>query len=432
MESSVRGFMLRPDPKFVRQHDEAARQLVPEMQALKRGLAGRPEQLERIRRIEELQSQWEALAQARIAQKRQDAQADVGITEGRELKDQIRSEFDEFFRVVRSARAEHIQSANNNTITTAIAFVLFMLGTGAFIAWRGRRDLLGLSGTYESALQEQHRQAEVLQAHTWLREGQSRLSERLAREQEVAGVGHAALESLSQYVGIVVGAVYLPQTGGGFRRAAAWGWSAGGDAVGEWLPADRTLVAECAAQRRQIPLAEVPDGYLQVSSALGQATVRSVLLAPVEHEGRLAGVLEVGWMRPLEARDGELLAAASSILGASIESARYRQRLQEALGKTQQLNEELQVQQEELRTANEELEEQSRALKESQSHLESQQAELEQTNGQLADQTLRLEEQRDALREAQAALEQRAAELQRASRYKSESSPTCRTSCARP
>ena len=111
---------------------------------------------------------------------------------------------------------------------------------------------------------------------------------------------------------------------------------------------------------------------------------------------------------------------SSSILGASLEAARYRKRLQDVLEETQQLNEELQVQQEELRTANEELEEQSRALKESQAHLESQQAELEQTNVQLSEQADKLEAQRDQLREAQVALEERAAELQRASRYKSE------------
>ncbi len=97
------------------------------------------------------------------------------------------------------------------------------------------------------------------------------------------------------------------------------------------------------------------------------------------------------------------------------------------LAETQQLNEELQVQQEELRAANEELEEQSNALRESQTHMEEQQAELEQTNEQLAEQTEALARQRDQmdeknqrLNEAQLMLEQRADELQRASRYKSE------------
>jgi signal transduction histidine kinase len=81
-----------------------------------------------------------------------------------------------------------------------------------------------------------------------------------------------------------------------------------------------------------------------------------------------------------------LLELIAGNIGTSIEAARYRQRLQEVLAETQQLNEELQVQQEELKTANEELEEQSRILKESQAHLETQQAELEQTNEQLAEQ----------------------------------------------
>lgn len=114
-------------------------------------------------------------------------------------------------------------------------------------------------------------------------------------------------------------------------------------------------------------------------------------------------------------------------IGTSIEAARYRQRLQEVLAETQQLNEELQVQQEELKTANEELEEQSRILKESQAHLETQQVELEQTNEQLAEQAQILADQRDAMDQkntelnlAQTQLEERAEELQRSSKYKSE------------
>ena len=50
-------------------------------------------------------------------------------------------------------------------------------------------------------------------------------------------------------------------------------------------------------------------------------------------------------------RDIEFLERLADNLGTSIESARYRQRLQEVLAETQQLNEELQVQQEELKTA---------------------------------------------------------------------------------
>jgi CheY-like chemotaxis protein/signal transduction histidine kinase/CHASE3 domain sensor protein len=419
MESGVRGFLLNGDERYLKQVDDARGRLPAMAAVLRQQLVGNGAQLQRLDRIEELQAKWRGFADDRVATKRKDPFGPVNASTGRELKDEVREEFDEFFRVERRARADRIERTNRNALFTAVAFVLFMLGVGGLIAWRGRRDLLGLSSSFETALQEQQRQADALQGLAWLREGQSLLSERLGREQDVAAVGHGALEFLSQYVGIAVGALYLPEAPG-FVRAATWGWSPAAQGTGERLAADRTLLAECAVQRRQIALDPVPAGYLQVSSGLGEATAQSVLVAPVEHEGRLAGVLEVGLLRPLQQRDGELLAYCSGILGASLEAARYRKRLQDVLEETQQLNEELQVQQEELRTANEELEEQSRALKESQAHLESQQAELEQSNVQLSEQTDHLEQQRDQLREAQVQLEERAGELTRASRYKSE------------
>jgi signal transduction histidine kinase/CHASE3 domain sensor protein len=419
MESGMRGFLVSGDPRFLQQYDRAASQLAPAMERLRGAVRGDQEQSERLDRIGKLQATWAEYARDRITQKRLRPESQVNVTPGRELKDRVWTEFDEFYRVERRARAERIAQARNNAIGTASGFVLFMLGVGGLLAWRGRSDLVGLSSAYEVTLQERLRQAEVLQAHAWLREGQARLSQRLAGEQGLSAVGHAALETLSQHLGVVVGALYTPEPGG-FRLAAAWGWAPQAGDVGDWVPEGRTLLAECAAQRTPIELAELPAGYLRVSSSLGEATVRSALLAPVEHEGRLAGVLELGWLRPLEKRDGELVGSISGLLGSSIESARFRERLQEALARTQQLNEELQVQQEELRTANEELAEQARALQESQAHLENQQAELEQTNAQLAEQGQRLEAQRDQLRQAQGALEQRAADLQRASNYKSE------------
>jgi CheY-like chemotaxis protein/CHASE3 domain sensor protein len=422
LESSVRGFLLGADDRFLDNFDRNRNDLRAEVERLRAMVQDNPIQVQRLERIQALQAQWNAVANERIAARRADPNSSPAIRagQGKQLKDAVREEFDELMAMERRLRQERTEAVNRNTIGVLVGFVTLMLLVGGTLAWRGRSDLLGLSTTFESALEEQRRQAEVLQAHAWLREGQSVLSERLGREQELAGVGHAALESLAGTLGIAVGALYTREEGGGFLRAATWGWSADAGGVNERMPAGRTLVAEAAAQRRQIALEDVPAGYLQVNSGLGEATARSVLLSPVEHEGRLVGVAEVGFMRALQPRDGELLAAVSGILGASIESARYRKRLQDVLEETQQLNEELQVQQEELRTANEELEEQSRALKESQAHLESQQAELEQTNVQLSDQAERLASQRDELQQAQRALEDRAQELQRASRYKSE------------
>src|SRR5690606_5147135 len=187
------------------------------------------------------------------------------------------------------------------------------------------------------------------------------------------------------------------------------------------------LVGQAALGRRLVCLDNLPEDYIKVASSLGEGQPVSVALVPLQSVDRSNGVVELAFMRVPEPREREFLEAIAGNVGTSLEASRYRQRLQEVLAETQQLNEELQTQQEELRAANEELEQQARVLKESQAHLETQQAELEQTNEKLAEQTQVLADQRDELDQRntslgriQAQLEERAEELQRASRYKSE------------
>ncbi|MBA2672177.1 CHASE3 domain-containing protein, partial [Ramlibacter sp.] len=425
MESGLRGFLLAGDEGFLKTYEQSAAALKTNANRLKALVSDNPPQVERLERVEALQQQWAAFAAEQITLKRRDpAYSPAGrVNDGRRIKEAVREEFDQFTLLERRLRQQRSDAVNRNTLWTVIAFVAFMLGMGALLAWRGRSELTGLAATYDEAQDVQQRQAAVLQAQAWLREGQSLLGERLAREQQLAGLAHGALEFFSQYLDAVVAVLYVPHEGGGHERIATWGWDQDAleaKAHKQVLAAERTLLAEAAAQRRQIALDTVPQDYLRVASGLGHATAHAVLIAPVENERRLCAIVELGFLRPLTERDGELVQLCSSALGAALEAARFRRRLQDVLEETQQLNEELQVQQEELRTANEELEEQSRALKESQAHLEHQQAELEQTNLQLSEQTQQLADQRDALTGAQGELEARAAELQRASRYKSE------------
>ncbi|TFY97647.1 response regulator [Ramlibacter humi] len=421
LESAARGFLLSGDERYLEDYEGTQALLSSEMQLLKEQVSDNPQQAERIAVIQSLQKEWYESAKTAFARKRTEPNyQSAGVGRGKQIKDAVRDRYDEFVNNELRLRAERTNAVNRN-VTGAVALsVALMLALGALLAWRGRADLLGLSGSFESALQEQKRQSDELLEQGWLREGRNRLSDRLVREQQLEGVGHGALELLSQSIGLTVGAVYLANESGDFTRIATWGWSPEAGGTGEHLPAGRSLVAECGAQRTAMVLDEVPDGYLRVNSALGAAAPRAILLQPLQDEGRLVGVLEAGFLHAPGRRERDMAGAAGTIVGAAIDSARNRRRLQDALEETQQLNEELQVQQEELRTANEELEEQSRALKDSQAHLESQQVELEQTNVQLSEQARRLEDQRDELRVAQQELEERAAELQRASRYKSE------------
>ena len=340
----------------------------------------------------------------------------------------MRAEFDAFVGVEEGLRTERNATANRVTTLSVALYLLFSLGVSGILAFFGRNELMRLSQSYGSALQQQTEHAQYLQAQAWLRDGQSQLADALAGQYSLHESGRKALEFLARFMGSRVGALYVRDNNGdSYQRVAGYGYATETHAWGSAFTPSQSLVNETAARCEIISLGEVPDSYLRVTSGLGQGAPVSMVLAPIVNEGVVNGVVELGFLRPMEARDTQLLELLSGSLGASIEAARYRQRLQEVLEETQTLNEELQVQQEELRTANEELEEQSRTLRESQSQLQNQQAELEQTNEQLSEQATQMEQQRDvldqrnaALQRAQDELEKRADEVQRASRYKSE------------
>src|SRR6478735_8889678 len=208
--------------------------------------------------------------------------------------------------------------------------------------------------------------------------------------------------------------------GGALRRVAAYGFSSGAEASPQFFSPLDSLVGQAATEKRRMLIEPVNADYLKVNSGLGDMPPAAALLLPVANDGVINGVVELGLLKPPGEEANQLLDLVAGNIGSSIAAVRYRQQLQDALAETQQLNEELQVQQEELRTANEELEEQSRALRASQATLENQQAELEQTNSQLSERTEALDQRNAALRRVQRDLEERADELQRASRYKSE------------
>jgi len=429
METGMRGFLITGDERFLDPYEVAKPQVLAALKDLQQLVKDNPQQVDRLDRIKALQQDWNAFASEMIGLRRQVADYSEPIRSGRgkRITDEIRKEFDAFIGMEQQLRQARSEEVSTLTVVAISVYLIFIILLSALLAFLGRRDLLALSASYTSSLQAQQRSTQRLEQQAWLRTGQTKLAEAVLGQLTLPMLGDNILRFFSHYLGSVVAALYVRDEHGGLRRVATYGFSAEQQAREQVLGTHEGILAQAVSQGRLLRLDDVPEDYFKVSSGLGEGLPRSVLVMPASNDGQINGVVELGFLRPLTDRDIELLELIADNLGTSIESARYRQRLQEVLAETQQLNEELQVQQEELKTANEELEEQSRVLKESQAHLETQQAELEQTNEQLAERTEALAEQRDALdhkngelNQAQLELEARAEALQRSSKYKSE------------
>ena len=429
METGMRGYLLTGDEHFLDPYEVAKPVLMTELEGIEPLVADNPIQLDRFRRLKTLQLEWNRFAQEMINLRRTngDYAGAVQTGRGKRITDEIRQHYDQAVELEQQLRLNRNAEVTRTTITTVTLYLLFVLGVSGILAYVGRKDLLSLSDTYSENIRQQELNAERLEKAAWLRSGQTALAEQVLGQLTLGMLGRNSLQFIVQHLGAAVAALYVRQEHGSLVRVASYGFSREQEQREQTIFSDEGIVGQAAQQDRIISLNDVPGDYFKVSSGLGEGSPRSVVVVPTSNDDQVNGVIELGFLRALTERDIEFLELISDNVGTSIEAARYRQRLQEVLTETQQLNEELQVQQEELRTANEELEEQSRILKESQANLETQQAELEQTNDQLAEQSQALADQRDALDRnneqlsmAQVELQARADELQRSSKYKSE------------
>ena len=429
LETGMRGYLITGDEHFLDPYEVAKPRIIADLRNLQELVADNPQQVDRLKRLEALQAEWNVYAQSMIDMQREngDYRGAVKAGRGKRLTDVIRKEYDDAVAMEQQFRITRNEDVTRTTVISVTLYLAFVLGLSGFLAYIGRKNLLALSESYSANLASQQKIARRLEQQAWLRNGQTELAEQVLGQLSLNMLGRNVLQFFAQYMGSAVAALYVREEHGGLKRVATYGFSREQEQREQSIYADEGIVGQAAQLDRLIRLDDVPVDYFKVSSGLGEGATRSVLVMPTSDDDRVNGVVELGFLRPLEERDVELLELIAGNIGTSIEAARYRQRLQEVLAETQQLNEELQVQQEELKTANEELEEQSRILKESQAHLETQQAELEQTNEQLAEQTETLASQRDAmdrknveLNRVQLELEDRADELQRSSKYKSE------------
>ncbi|MGX2041812.1 response regulator [Methylocaldum sp. MU1018] len=265
-----------------------------------------------------------------------------------------------------------------------------------------------------AAVARQTIQAKIeLREDDWIRSGQRDLSIRMQGEQTLQGLCDNILRFFCEYLDVPVGVIYAAERDGGeLVRMASY---AVGPDLGcpERIAPGDGLIGQAVKDRRVLRFNDVPAGYLRISSALGGAGPRHLVVMPAIIDNKVKAAVELGFIHPVGVSDMDLLGTMAEPVASAIRSSLYRTRLEDLLRKTQIQADELRRQQEELKVANEELESQSKALSESEARLEAQNEELTEIN-------IRLEEQHDELARAQRELIKRSDDLARANQYKSE------------
>lgn len=115
------------------------------------------------------------------------------------------------------------------------------------------------------------------------------------------------------------------------------------------------LVGQTWLEGETIYMTEIPSSYIKITSGLGDAPPRSIMIVPLKTEKQIIGVLEIASFHKFEKHEQELLNELANRLGSVIESIKMQEKTQKLLEQSQEMTEQMQAQEEEMRQNMEEL-----------------------------------------------------------------------------
>ena len=262
----------------------------------------------------------------------------------------------------------------------------------------------------------------------WLKTNLAKFSRMLQGQRDLAAVSQLILSDLAPLVTAHHGVFYVVDSGGetpALKLLASYAYKDRKHVAGEFKMGEG-LVGQVAKDRRMLTVGQVPDDYIQVSSGLGEAPPRNLVVLPVLFEGETKAVLELATFDEFDEIRLTFLEQLAESIGIVLNTIAANMRTEELLKQSQALTESLQSQQEALTETNKRLEQQTRSLQQSEELLRKQQDELQSTNAELeikaqllAGQKAEVEQKNKEVEQAKVALEEKAEQLALISKYKS-------------
>lgn len=231
-----------------------------------------------------------------------------------------------------------------------------------------RKDEFGLlaASYYKLAADLHHRTAEEhelrlkAEEQAWINTQVSEMAMQLQGSVHLQTAARVFIGRLAAAVGGSYGAVYLKQ-GGQLNFAAGYAFD---EPAGRREPIQlgSGLVGQCAVDQQTIVLEDLPEHYIRVHSALGEASPSSLIVVPIMHEREVVAVMELAALHPFGSKEHELIERTGQNMGVLINTLAGVARIEELLSETRLQKDELEAQTEELTAQTQELEAQTEEL----------------------------------------------------------------------
>src|SRR6201994_643550 len=295
-------------------------------------------------------------------------------------------------------------ASNLTTQVRAIAGVTSAVAAGDLtrsIAVEAQGEVAELKDNINAMVESLRDSTRANQQQDWLKSNLARLSGLMQGHRDLAAVADVIMDELAPLAGAQHGTFFLSETADGetrLRLIAGYGLRADKDAPLQYR-LGQSLIGQVAKSKRSIVVADLPEGYVKISSGIGEASPANLAVLPILFEGEVLGVIELASFTTLTPVQTDFLEQFTETLGVNVNTIVANSRTDALLKESQRLTGELQDQQDELQRSNADLEDKAEQLARQNSDIETKNAEIER---------------------ARQEIEERARQLALASRYKSQ------------
>jgi PAS domain S-box-containing protein len=172
--------------------------------------------------------------------------------------------------------------------------------------------------------------AAAMEEQRWIKASAAKITAELQGAASFADFGQRLVSGLVPLLGGGVAAVYLFEENAGYlRRIASFGLK--GDGANDSFKLGEGLVGQCAQERKPTILSNLPQGYLRITSGVGEATPTHAVALPLLSSLVLLGVIEFASFRGFNLREQTLLDELLPVAALNLEILQRNLRTRELL-----------------------------------------------------------------------------------------------------
>ena len=190
----------------------------------------------------------------------------------------------------------------------------------------------------------------------WATEGVAKFAEILRRNSDdVSTLSNILISELVKYLDANQGSIFVIDDSSEYlEMKGCYAW----DRVKMFeykIEVGDGLVGQCWQEKDTLYINDVPQDYIRITSGLGKANPKCILIVPLMYNDEIFGVAELASFNDLEPYQIEFVEKIAESAASTIASVKVNEQTKELLQQSQEASEQLKTREEELRSSQEKL-----------------------------------------------------------------------------